>query len=76
MRMSKTKTLGSVRVVAPSDSDMYITDKDAEMDIRAKQAVKAALHKAKICKKPIAKYDLKNKRVYLQYHDGRQVDVR
>ena len=74
--MSETKVRGVIKIVEPSDSSDYITERDAEMDLRAKQAVKAALSKAKICKKPIAKYDVKNKRAYLQYHDGRQVDVR
>lgn len=37
---------------------------DNEMDERAVEAVKAAINKAKICKKPIASYDKEKKRAY------------
>lgn len=33
-----------------------------EMDARAIQAVKSALAKAEFCKKPVAKYDVKEKK--------------
>ncbi len=36
-----------------------LTESDTEMDERAVEAVKAAINKAKICKKPIAGYDKK-----------------
>lgn len=48
----------------------YISEKDMEMDRRALEAVKAAKQKAMICKKPIAKYDAKSKKAYLEYADG------
>lgn len=40
------------------------------MDIRANAAVKAALNKAKICGKPIARYDIVTHRAYIEYADG------
>jgi hypothetical protein len=40
------------------------------MDKRAVQAVKSAVNKAKICKKPVAKYDKVAKKAYIQYSDG------
>lgn len=40
------------------------------MDKRAKQAVRAAIEKAKFCKKPIAMYDKVLKKAYIQYADG------
>ena len=47
-----------------------ISVRDAEMDARATQAVKAAVAKAQFCKKPIAKYDLLTKRAYVEYANG------
>ena len=40
------------------------------MDARAVEAVKAAIHKAKICKKPIAGYDKEKKAAYEEYANG------
>lgn len=40
------------------------------MDRRAVEAVKAAINKAKICKKPIAGYDKEKKAAYIEYANG------
>ena len=40
------------------------------MDYRAQEAVKAAPHRAKVCKKPIASYDMDTKRAYIEYPNG------
>ena len=48
---------------------------DKEMDKRAQEAVKAAIHKAKIMKKPIARWDNKKQIAYLEYPDGRREEV-
>ena len=40
------------------------------MDIRATAAVRAALNKAKICGKPIARYDIVTHRAYIENADG------
>jgi len=47
-----------------------ISENDAEMDKRAVEAVKAAIAKAKICGKPIARYDADKKKAYIEYADG------
>lgn len=59
-----------IQVVAPGEHKLVLTDSDIEMDYRAAQAVKAALHKAKVCKKPIAGYDADTKRAYIEYPNG------
>ena len=41
-----------------------------EMDERAVEAVKAAINRAKICKKPIAGYDREKKAAYVEYANG------
>ena len=42
--------------------DKYIKGKE--------EAVKAALHRAKVCKKPVARYDMDTKRAYIEYPNG------
>ena len=48
---------------------------DADMDKRARQAVSSAKRKAKVCNKPIAVYDKKNKMSFLVDADGKQVNI-
>ena len=74
MENVKTKR-HNVKVIS-SNHRNYISDSDAEMDARAKEAVRAAVSKAEVCKKPIAKYDVVTKKAYVEYPDGRRVDVR
>ena len=74
MENIKTKR-HNVKVIS-SNQRNYISDSDAEMDARAKEAVRAAVSKAEVCKKPIAKYDVVTKKAYVEYPDGRRVDVR
>lgn len=59
-----------IKVISGADADKVLTKEDKDMDARAKEAVRAAIAKAKFCKKPIAKYDLKTKRAYLEYPSG------
>ena len=72
--MSETKVMDTgfytIKVVPANEQRSVISDNDAEMDIRAVGAVRAALTKAKICKKPIAGYDIKTKKAYIEYADG------
>ena len=72
MNKAKKKQF-SIKVVLPSERESVLTPSDIEMDIRAQEAVKAAISKAEICKKPVAKYDMESRREYLQYPDGRKV---
>lgn len=65
----------SIKVVPESNREDYTTDFEKDMDYRAKQAVKAAVSKAEVCKKPVAKYDIATKTAYLQYPDGSRVNV-
>lgn len=43
-----------------------------EMDARAVEAVRAAVSKAKFCRKPIARYDTRKKKAYVEYADGKR----
>lgn len=47
-----------------------ISKNDAEMDKRVISAVNSAIIKAKVCNKPIARYDIKTQKVFLEYNDG------
>lgn len=71
--MSRTIKLRDNRLVTivPADSSRSaISENDAEMDLRVREAVKFAINRAKICKKPIAKYDRIRKRAYIETADG------
>lgn len=65
-RVSNAKLLES-GILSPDDVDM---------DKRARQAVSSAKRKAKVCNKPIAVYDKKNKTSFLVDADGKQVNIR
>lgn len=60
----------AVKVVVSSSQKDFISEKDREMDARAVEAVKTAVAKARFCKKPVAKYDLKTKKAYIEYANG------
>ena len=59
-----------IKVVSSSQKDNYISSNDAEMDARARQAVRAAVEKARFCKNPVAGYDLDTKKAYVEYSNG------
>ncbi len=64
-----------VKIVAKDDEASVreiIGERDAEMDRRATAAVNSAIQKAKVCQKPIGKYDAKSGRAYMEYADGRK----
>lgn len=65
----------SIKVVDTSSHQSYISDNDVEMDARATQAVKSAVAKAEFCKKPVARYDVETKKVYMDYANGERTYV-
>ncbi len=76
--MSKAVLLNDnrlVTVVSPENSNAVLSETDIEMDYRAREAVKAAINRAEICKKPIARYDAVNKKAYLQTADNKKIYV-
>ena len=60
----------AVKVIDNTEKQDTLSQEDKDMDIRAKEAVKAALEKAKVCKKPIARYDVEAKRAYIEDAEG------
>ncbi|MCR5729462.1 MAG: hypothetical protein K6G20_03790 [Ruminococcus sp.] len=60
----------AVKVIDNDEKQDNLSQEDKDMDIRAKEAVKAALEKAKVCKKPIARYDIETKRAYIEDAEG------
>lgn len=70
MNTVKAKNGRIIKVVASADQGTVISNRDAEMDARAIQAVKSAVAKAEFCKKPVAKYDKVTKQAYIEYADG------
>lgn len=49
---------------------------DKEMDRKVVAAVRSAISKAKVCDKPIAKYDVVKKTAYIEYADGRRATIK
>ena len=67
MTTVSTKSGRIIKVVSKDEEKSTLTKSDTEMDERAVEAVKAAINKAKICKKPIAGYDKEKKQAYNDY---------
>ena len=70
MTTVSTKSGKVIKVVSQEEEKSTLTVSDNEMDKRAVEAVKAAVNKAKICKKPIAGYDKEKKMAYVEYANG------
>ena len=61
----------TVHVVTPNEvGEMNISPEDQDMDRRVKAAVDSAIKRAKVCKKPIANYDMRKKKAYLLDSNG------
>ena len=60
----------AIKVIDNTEKQDNLSQEDKDMDIRAKEAVKAAIEKAKVCKKPIARYDIETKRAYIEDAEG------
>ena len=61
----------TVKVILPEQKAAALSDSDKNMDMRVKSAVAAAVNKAIVCQKPIAKYDVKSQKAYIEYTDGK-----
>lgn len=74
-KIIKMKGNCSITVVSPDSVNEVISENDAEMDKRATEAVKSAINRAKICKKPVAGYDRESKKAYIETADGEKIYV-
>lgn len=72
MTTVSTKSGRIIKVVSREEEKSTLTESDNEMDERAVEAVKAAINKAKICKKPIAGYDEKRNKLTLNMQMGKE----
>jgi hypothetical protein len=63
------KILSSNNIIL-SEKKEILSDGEVEMDNRASYAVKAAVKKAQICKKPVARYDAERRKAYMEFADG------
>ena len=70
MTTVSTKSGKVIKVVSREEEKNILTVSDNEMDARAVEAVKAAINKAKVCKKPVAGYDKEKKVAYVEYANG------
>lgn len=74
-RKTRLKGNRSVTIILADGYEMSISKNDADMDLRAREAVKSAINRAKVCKKPIARYDRISKRAYIETADGEKIYV-
>ena len=70
MTTVSTKSGKVIKVVSQEEEKSTLTVSDNEMDKRAVEAVKAAINKAKNCKKTIAGNDKEKKLAYVEYANG------
>ena len=70
MTTISTKSGKVIKVVSSEEEKTTLTVSDSEMDARATEAVKAAINKAKIGKKPVAGYDKEKRVAYIEYANG------
>lgn len=70
MTTVSTKNGKVIKVISREEEKKTLSVSDSEMDKRAVEAVKAAINKAKICRKPIAGYDKEKKAAYIEYANG------
>lgn len=76
--MSKTVQINEkylVTIVSADNAESNISQNDAEMDMRAREAVKSAINRAKTCKKPVARYDRIKQKAYIETADGEKIYV-
>lgn len=77
--MNRTVKLSDNRsvtvIIEDGSSNTIISKNDAEMDARAREAVKYAIRRAEVCKKPIAKYDRVRGAAYIETADGEKLYV-
>ena len=70
MTTVSTKNGRVIKVISSQEEKEILSVSDSEMDRSAVEAVKAAINKSKICKKPIAGYDKEKKVAYIEYANG------
>ncbi len=70
MTTVRTKGGKTIKVITEKEKNSVLTASDSEMDVRAVEAVKAAINRAKICKKPVAGYDKEKNAAYIEYANG------
>ncbi len=62
-----------VNVIDSNESN--ISPEDKAMDKRVTAAVRSAINKAIVCDKPIAKYDLRSKKAFVEQPNGEKKHV-
>lgn len=64
-----------IMVVPPGEKDKYLTEADKEMDRRFEEAVAKAIADLKAKNLPVARYDDKLERAYLEMPDGTRKEL-
>ena len=66
----KNLKIGNNTVKVVVSKTIKVSRADEDMDKRVTAAVKSAIYKANVCEKPIAKYNLRTKKAYVEKANG------
>ena len=67
---NKKIKVGNHIVNVIDSNESYISPEDKAMDKTVTAAVRSAINKAIVCDKPIAKYDLRSKKAFVEQPNG------
>lgn len=65
-----------VKILEKNERIAQMSASEIEMDKRARAAVHAAIRKAEVCKHPVAKYNQKQRKAYIELANGDIQDVK
>jgi hypothetical protein len=67
---NKKIKVGNHSIKVADSNESNVSPEDKAMDKRVAAAVKSAINKANVCNKPIAKYDMRTKKAYVEQTNG------
>lgn len=75
MENSKKIKVGSLLIKVADSYEPNVSPDDKDMDKRVTAAVRAAINKANVCNKPVAKYNMRTQKAYIEQANGEKENV-
>ncbi len=69
MDIKKIK-VGNHSIKISDSNKLNVSSEDKAMDKRVTAAVRSAINKANVCNKPVAKYNIRTKKAYVEQTNG------
>ena len=69
MDIKKIK-VGNHSIKISDSNELNVSSEDKAMDKRVTAAVRSAINKANVCNKPVAKYNIRTKKAYVEQTNG------